>query len=147
MRTRTFLVVGLLAALLVAGVGSYYASAHPDGLQHVAERAGFADQAEDSATADSPLSGYEVKGVENDRLSGGLAGVAGALVVLLLAGGLAYAVRRKGSVGRSEPDPGDLEGPDRRGREVDHHDVGRAGAEDASSRAEHAGPAEHREGT
>ena len=103
MRTRTFLILGLLAALLVAGVGSYYASTHPDGLQYVAEQAGFSDKAEDSAAEGSPLSGYEVKGVENDRVSGGLAGVVGALVVLLLAGGLAYAVRRKGSTDHGEP--------------------------------------------
>jgi hypothetical protein len=97
MRTRTFVVIGLLAALLVAGVGSYWASSHPDGLEFVAEKVGFADAAEDSATADSPLSDYQLKGVENEALSGGLAGVIGAGVVLLLAGGLAYAVRRRGT--------------------------------------------------
>lgn len=99
MRTRTFVLVGLLAALLVAGVGSYWASSHPDGLEFVAEKVGFADSAEDSAAAGSPLSDYEVKGVENDALSGGLAGVIGAGVVLVLAGGLAYAVRRRGESG------------------------------------------------
>jgi hypothetical protein len=97
MRTRTFLVVGLLAALVIAGFGSYYASSHPDGLEYVAETTGFAHKAEDSATADSPLADYQVKGVDNDRVAGGLAGVIGAGVVLLLAGGLAYAVRRRGS--------------------------------------------------
>jgi cobalt/nickel transport protein len=96
MRTRTFVVVGLVAALLLAGVASFYASSHPDGLEYVAEQAGFADNAERSAAADSPLSGYEVKGVEHDGLSGGLAGVIGAVVVLMLAGGLAHAVRRRG---------------------------------------------------
>jgi hypothetical protein len=97
MRTRTFVVIGLLAALLVAGVGSYWASSHPDGLEFVAEKVGFADAAEDSATAGSPLSDYQVKGVENEALAGGLAGIIGAGVVLLLAGGLAYAVRRRGT--------------------------------------------------
>lgn len=115
MRTRTFVVIGLVATLLVAGVASYYASSHPDGLEYVAEQAGFADAAEDSAAADSPLSDYQVKGVENDALSGGLAGVIGALVVLLVAGGLVYVVRRKGSAG---PDQGDDPGRD----ELDHRD-------------------------
>jgi cobalt/nickel transport protein len=103
MRTRTFVALGLLAALLIAGVGSYYASRHPDGLMHVAEQAGFADHAKDSATDGSPLSGYQVKGVDNDAVSGGLAGVTGALVVLLLAGGLAYAVRRRGPADPDRP--------------------------------------------
>lgn len=99
MRTRTFVIAGLVAALLVAGVGSYYASSRPDGLEYVAERTGFAHKAEDSGAADSPLSDYQVKGVENDRVSGGLAGVIGAVVVLVLAGGLAHAVRRRRPAG------------------------------------------------
>jgi hypothetical protein len=100
MRTRTFLVIGLLAALLVAGGVSYYASSHPDGLEYVAEQVGFGDAAQGSATADSPLADYQVKGVENEAASGALAGVVGALVVLALATGLAYAVRRRGSADR-----------------------------------------------
>jgi cobalt/nickel transport protein len=94
-RTRTFLVVGLLASLLVAGGVSYYASSHPDGLEYVAEQVGFDDAAEDSATAGSPLADYQVRGVENDALSGAVAGVTGALVVLVLAAGLTYLVRRR----------------------------------------------------
>ena len=42
-----------------------------------------------------PLADYGVSGVEDARLSGGLAGVVGVLVTLLLAGGLARAVRRR----------------------------------------------------
>ena len=122
MRTRTFAVLALVATLLVAGVASYYASSHPDGLEYVAEKVGFADTAEDSPTAGSPLSDYEVKGVEDDALAGGLAGVIGALVVLLLAGGLAYAVRRKGSA-----DPGGDEQPVGEPKERDAEDLDRFG--------------------
>ncbi|WP_127784247.1 PDGLE domain-containing protein [Rhodococcus sp. X156] len=96
MKTRTFYVCALVAALLLAGVASYYASAHPDGLEHVAERTGFADTAEDSAAADSPLADYQVSGVDDERVSVGLAGVTGVFVVLLLAGGIAWGVRRRG---------------------------------------------------
>ena len=96
-RTRTFLVVGLAVAMLLAGVVSYYASSHPDGLEHVAEQAGFADTAEESATADGPLADYRVKGVEDDRAAGGLAGVIGAAAVLALSLGLVHLVRRRGS--------------------------------------------------
>lgn len=108
MRNRTFFVIALVAALLVAGGVSYFASSNPDGLEYVAEKVGFADAAEDSPSADSPLSDYQVKGVENDALSGGLAGVLGALVVLVLAGGLAWLVRRRGS----GPDPAAGSGPE-----------------------------------
>lgn len=95
MSRRTFLVVGLLLTLLVAGVASYYASAHPDGLEYVAGETGFLDTAEDSATAESPMADYRTEGVGNSRLSGGLAGVTGVAVVLLLAGGVAWLVRRR----------------------------------------------------
>ncbi len=97
MKTRTFVVVGLLATLLVAGVASYWASSHPDGLEYVAEKVGFDHAAEDSAAAGSPLADYQVKGVDNEALSGGLAGVVGSLVVLVVAGGLDVGVRRRGA--------------------------------------------------
>ena len=92
--SRRFLVVFLLAALLVAGVASYYASSHPDGLEYVAGKVGFLDQADSPATK-SPLADYSTKGVENERLSGGIAGVAGSLLVLVIAGGLFRVLRRR----------------------------------------------------
>jgi hypothetical protein len=95
-RTTGFLLVGLLVALLVAGVGSHYASSHPDGLEWSAEQEGFLDTARDSGAAASPLADYAVEGVGSERLSGGLAGVAGVTVTLLLAGGLTLLVRRRG---------------------------------------------------
>ncbi len=99
MRTRTFVIVALLAALLLAGVASYYASSHPDGLEYVADKTGFGDSADDHAAADGPMADYAVDGVEDPRLSGGLAGVIGVVVTLALAGGVAFAVRRR----RREP--------------------------------------------
>jgi hypothetical protein len=93
--TRVLLVTGLLVALLLAGVVSFYASSSPDGLERVAEDKGFIDRAEEHATAGGPLADYQAKGVENDRLAGGVAGVTGALVVLVVAGGVAYGVRRR----------------------------------------------------
>jgi cobalt/nickel transport protein len=93
--TRVLVVSGLLVALLLAGVVSFYASGSPDGLERVAEDEGFLDRAEEHAAAEGPLADYQAKGVENDRLAGGVAGVTGALVVLLVTGGLVYVVRRR----------------------------------------------------
>ena len=102
MRTRTLFLVGLLVSLLVAGGVSYYASSHPDGLEQVAEQVGFDDAVEEHAAADGPLADYQLRGVENERLSGGLAGVIGASVVLLVAGGLGLALRRRGDAGTAD---------------------------------------------
>lgn len=93
--TRTFLVVGLLTALLVAGVASYYASSHPDGLDAVAESTGFVDRGQASDASDGPFAGYETNGIADDRLSGGVAGIAGALLVLVVGGGLFRLLRRR----------------------------------------------------
>ena len=83
-------------ALLVAGVVSFYASGHPDGLEYVAEKTGFLDTAEDSPTADGPFADYADQGRRRRaaqrrprrrrRAS---------LLVLVLGGGLFWALRRR----------------------------------------------------
>lgn len=85
MSTRRLVQFGLILSLLIAGVLAYYASAHPDGLEFVAERLGFLDSAQDSATSASPLAGYGVSGVGDGRLSSGLAGVLGVAAVAVIA--------------------------------------------------------------
>ena len=100
--SRRFFAVFLLAALLVAGVASYYASSHPDGLSFVAQKTGFSDQEKASPTSDGPFAGYSTKGIENDRVSGGVAGVAGSLLVLSIAGGLFWVLRRRGGTAEDE---------------------------------------------
>ena len=82
MKTRTFVAAGLLVALLVAAVVSFYASSNPDGLEYVAGETGFLDQQKPSPTSDGPLAGYETRGIDDDRLSGGVAGILGCLLVL-----------------------------------------------------------------
>jgi cobalt/nickel transport protein len=98
--TRALVVTGLLVALLLAGVVSHYASRSPDGLNRVAGDEGFDGTAGTHATADGPLAGYRTKGVADSRLSGGLAGVTGVLLVLVLAGGLTVVLRRRTSESR-----------------------------------------------
>lgn len=93
--TKYVVIGGVILALVLAGVVSYYASGAPDGLQHVAGEKGFLSNAKEHGSAGSPLAGYGTKGIDNDRLSGGLAGVVGTLVVLLIAGGLTLLVRRR----------------------------------------------------
>jgi cobalt/nickel transport protein len=79
--TKVVAAVVLLAALVMAGVVSRFASDDPDGLTKVSEDHGFGQTGK---THDSVVGGY-----------GSLTGVLGVLVVLGLAGGLTYAVRRR----------------------------------------------------
>ncbi len=88
-------ITGLLAALLLAGGLSYYASASPDGLEKVAADHGIDEKAEDHAAKDSPLADYQTKDVGNPRLSGGIAGVIGVGATLAVGTGVFWAVRRR----------------------------------------------------
>ena len=87
-------VVGLVLSLVLAGGLSYYASSEPDGFEKSAGEIGFLDTAEDSPLADSPLADYGVGGVENERLSGGLAGVIGVASTAAISFGIFYTLRR-----------------------------------------------------
>lgn len=80
--STTWVVLGIAAvALVLAGVVSRFADSDPDGLTKVSEDQGFAhtEQARDSLVGDY----------------GSITGVVGVLVVLALAGGVTYAVRRR----------------------------------------------------
>ena len=91
--TRTVLVVGAALSLMIAGILSGVASASPDGLQQVAQTLGFADSERESATSGSPLADYSAP-LGNGRLSGGLAGVLGVVVVALVMAALLAWLRR-----------------------------------------------------
>ena len=97
MSNKKFYTFALIVCLGLAGGVSFYASSHPDGLEKVAEDVGFIETAKDNANADTPLLDYEVSGVENDRISKGLAGVIGVLGTAAVSGGLFLLIRRKSS--------------------------------------------------
>jgi cobalt/nickel transport protein len=101
--------VGLLVALLLAGVVSNYASSHPDGLDssllkgctvnaddEITGGSCPARQARDHELADSPLADYGIRGVDNGFLSTGLSGVVGVLLTFAVGGGLFWLLRRRG---------------------------------------------------
>ncbi|MFG1681680.1 energy-coupling factor ABC transporter permease [Nonomuraea sp. NPDC049269] len=91
---KPFLLVGLGLTLLLAGIVSFFASSSPDGLEAVAENKGFLDQATDHVFGRWALADYgEVGGIPV-----GIAGIIGVGLVLLIAGGVAYAARSRGKV-------------------------------------------------
>jgi hypothetical protein len=81
MRTRWLVLGGLAVALVLAGIVSRFADSDPDGLTKVSQDHGFAHTEQ---THGALFGGY-----------GSVTGVVGVLVVLALAGGVAYAVRRR----------------------------------------------------
>lgn len=109
-RTRTLLIAGAIVALVLAGIVSFYASAHPDGLEKVAGDKGMDTKVEEHALADAPFADYGVEGVDNERLSGGLAGVLGVAGTLVVGSGIFWVVKRRGSGGGSGGGSGDGSG-------------------------------------
>ncbi|HEY0696306.1 MAG TPA: PDGLE domain-containing protein [Micromonospora sp.] len=134
-RNRVFLVAGLRVALLLAGVVSNFASAHPDGLDatlrqgctfdaedNITGGSCPAQQARDHELADGPLADYGIRGVDNPYLSTGLSGVIGVLLTFAIGGGLFWLVRR-----RSPAAPAPAADQDAREAQVDHSSAGPTG--------------------
>ncbi|WP_031082479.1 energy-coupling factor ABC transporter permease [Streptomyces sp. NRRL WC-3549] len=93
--TRKVWATGLVAALLLAGFVSYYASASPDGLEKVAADKGIDEKVKEHGAANSPLADYGVKDIADARISGGLAGVIGVGVTVVVGSGVFWAVHRR----------------------------------------------------
>jgi cobalt/nickel transport protein len=111
-RLGWFFAGGLLVAILLAGVVSSFASGSPDGLDATARQGCtfnaddeitggtcMAQQERDHQLGDGPLAGYGIRGIGNDHLSTGLAGVLGVAIVFALSGGVFWLVRRRKPVG------------------------------------------------
>ncbi len=86
---------GLLITLLLA-VLSPLASAHPDGLEWVAEKAGFISSAQTSHL--SILPDYMLPGISSQATATILAGLIGAVIVLGVALLMAYTRRRRDTI-------------------------------------------------
>jgi len=92
---KKLLIAGFAVSLFIAGFASYYASSSPDGLEKVAEDTGFIETAKENTNADTTLADYGVKGVDNERLSTGTAGVIGVLATAGVSTGLFLVLRRR----------------------------------------------------
>ncbi|MGH9214281.1 MAG: PDGLE domain-containing protein [Acidimicrobiales bacterium] len=94
MRLAVFVAAGLAVALVLAFFVSPEASSKPDGLNKVAIDEDFSDEEQAHRMEDSPLAGYGVEGVDDDRLSTGLSGAVGVAVTFAVAGGSVLLLRR-----------------------------------------------------
>lgn len=117
---RWLLLAGLAVALVLAGVVSGFASSAPDGLEHVTSQGCTLDAegrvvegscparaTREHELADSPLAGYGFRGIGNEPLATGLAGVVGVLVTFAAGGGLFWLVRRsRPAADAARPGPG-----------------------------------------
>ena len=77
---KLFVIGGLLVTVALALFVSPFASSEPDGLERVADEKGFSSSAREHGLKDSPVADYAVRGVENQRVGTGLAGLIGVMV-------------------------------------------------------------------
>jgi hypothetical protein len=88
---KLFTIVALAVAIGLATAVSPFASAHPDGLEKVAEDKAFIAA---SKAGDGPIADYAFPGVEDPRLATGLAGFTGTLLVFALGVAVVRLARR-----------------------------------------------------
>lgn len=102
-RLRAFLVAGIVVAACLAFFVSPWASGAPDGLNRVAIDEGFAATEAPNALDDVPTAGYSVRGVDDEGLSTGLAGVIGVAATFAVTAGVFLAVRARRPSERPRP--------------------------------------------
>jgi cobalt/nickel transport protein len=81
---KKYYLISLLVSIGLAGIVSFYASSSPDGLEKVAGDIGFIETAKDHTLDNSALADYGVAGIENERLSVGIAGIVGVIATGVL---------------------------------------------------------------
>jgi cobalt/nickel transport system permease protein len=94
-------IAGLVVAVALATFAGPFASSSPDGLEKVAADNALDTEVQDHALAGGPLADYGVEGVDNARVSTGLAGLIGVAVTFAVGFGLFAVIKRL----RVEPDP------------------------------------------
>ena len=104
-RTRPVAIGLLVAAMILAGVLSYFASSQPDGLEKVAGDQGISASERPHDGKDSPLADYQTAGLGDSWASGGIAGLLGVAVVGAAGSGLFMLLRPRRADGADAATP------------------------------------------
>ncbi|HZA41198.1 MAG TPA: PDGLE domain-containing protein [Actinomycetota bacterium] len=102
---RLFVVGGLLVAAALALFASPFANSNPDGLERVAKDKGFSASEREHALKDGPVADYSLRGVDDERVGTGIAGLIGVTLTFGI-GTLFFGVLR---TFRKSPHAGDLD--------------------------------------
>ena len=91
---KVILLLFLLSIALAVFI-SPFASTSPDGLERVAEDKEFLHNAEGQEKISAPLPDYSVPGIGGEGLSTSLAGLIGTIITFVIAGGIAFVLKKK----------------------------------------------------
>lgn len=106
MKKRKWITIAIVT-LIAAGMISYFASPHPDGLERVAENNGFINKAKEPSWV-AWIKDYELPGIHIPILRVGLAGIIGVSLLFLVLYGLTSKLTRReedNNVGESDHHP------------------------------------------
>ncbi|MDL2246582.1 PDGLE domain-containing protein [Methanobrevibacter sp. OttesenSCG-928-K11] len=93
-KTKNFVIVGVLIAILIAIAAPFLASSNPDGLESAAEKI-LNPGVSDEAVMESPMPDYIVPSLGESGISGSIAIVIGVLIVFALAYLIGVGLKRK----------------------------------------------------
>ncbi len=102
-KTAIFLPVFLGASILIAAVLAPFASSLPDGLERVAEDAGFIDR-DRGSVLESPMADYQAPVAAGRKISTALAGVLGTFLVFAVVYLAARTMRKRPAGADSRPE-------------------------------------------
>ncbi|KZX15495.1 cobalt transport protein CbiN [Methanobrevibacter cuticularis] len=95
-RTKQFIIVGLVVAVVIAILAPFLASSNPDGLESTAEKI-LNPGVSDEAVVQSPMPDYIIPALGEDPISGSIAIVIGVIIVFVGAYALAFFLRKRDS--------------------------------------------------
>lgn len=90
---RSFIIAGVLMALLVAVVASQFAASGPDGLESVAAQTGIGADLPKNSFVETVFADYATSGIGDERVSLAVAGATGVVITLAVGYGLLAAAK------------------------------------------------------
>lgn len=93
-KTKQFVIVGLVIAIVIAILAPFLASSNPDGLESSAEKI-LNPGVSDEAIHEAIMPDYIIPSFGENPISGAVAIVIGVVIVFILAYGIGYLVRNK----------------------------------------------------
>lgn len=93
-KTKQFIIIGLIVAIVIAVLAPFLASSNPGGLESAAEKI-ILPGVSDETVHESPMPDYMIPSLGETPISGAAAIVIGVVVVFALAYGLGYVLKKR----------------------------------------------------
>ena len=93
-KTKKFMMIGIIIAIIIAVLAPFLASSNPDGLESTAEKI-LNPGIEEKELYESPMPDYIIPTLGEEPISGSIAIVIGVIIVFTIAYGIGYLAKKK----------------------------------------------------